>query len=153
VTDLQLRYPAPGHCCQYCLKPVGYIGRGLSRLFGARIHKCDFLNVDTEANRLRVRIDSVESDVVRIHHEKVDLLERLFEADRALKACRHEALEEAAKIADDWLSYDPSEKTKFHSIAAAIRALSDSTPTPLQEQNANGDAAVDGACGKRGKVD
>ncbi len=57
--------------------------------------------------------------------------------ERRLAECRREALEEAAKIADDWLSYDPSEKTKFHSIAAAIRALSDSTPTPLQEQNAN----------------
>jgi len=32
----------------------------------------------------------------------------------------------------------------------AIRALSDSTPTPLQEQNANGNAAADNVCGKRG---
>ena len=55
----------------------------------------------------------------------------------AIICARREALEEAAKIADDWLSYDPSEKTKFHSIAAAIRALSNSTPTPLQEQKAN----------------
>jgi len=36
---------------------------------------------------------------------------------------REEALEEAAKIADDWLSFDGVEKTKFHDIAAAIRAL------------------------------
>lgn len=32
----------------------------------------------------------------------------------------------------------------------AIRALSDSTPTPLREQKANGDAAADNVCGKRG---
>ncbi|MFJ6322320.1 MULTISPECIES: hypothetical protein [unclassified Rhizobium] len=137
MTDLQLRHPAPDHCCRYCLKPIGYLGRGLSRLFGAKIHNCDFLNVDTEANRLRLRVEAAEDDAVRIHHEKVDLLKRLFEANRALKVCRREALEDAAKIADNWLSYHPSEKTKFHDIAAAIRSLSDSAPTPLQEQTAN----------------
>ncbi|MDJ1632308.1 hypothetical protein [Rhizobium rhizogenes] len=50
---------------------------------------------------------------------------------------RREALEDAAKIVDDWLSLDGSEKTKFHDIAAAIRGLSESSPNPLPEQIAN----------------
>lgn len=47
---------------------------------------------------------------------------------------RNQALEEAAKIADDWLSCDPVEKTKFHDIAATIRALAHPTSTLSQEQ-------------------
>lgn len=71
------------------------------------------------------------------------------ELRRAKEFARREALEEAAKIADDWLSYHPAEKTKFHNISAAIRALSDSTPTPLQEQKDNA-ASVENSGGKRG---
>ena len=64
-------------------------------------------------------------------------------------------IEECAKIAercgrnneDDY----PGETWIAEVIAREIRALSDSTPTPLQEQNANGDAVVDGACENRGE--
>ena len=48
-------------------------------------------------------------------------------------------IEDAAKVAEscynpgDWLDRDHAGKA----VAIAIRALSDSTPTPLQEQNAN----------------
>ncbi|SCB30772.1 hypothetical protein [Rhizobium lusitanum] len=82
MADLHLRHEAPAHCCPYCLKPVGYIGRGLSLLFGAKIHKCDFLNVDTEAERFRQRIEAAEDDMVRIHHEKVDTREKLRAAEK-----------------------------------------------------------------------
>ncbi len=83
-----------------------------------------------------------------------------YEIDRAKEYARREALEEAAKIADDYechlMSYGGSVDAQHfyeggmldagQGIAIAIRALSDSTPTPLQEQNANmgkeGEASV-----------
>lgn len=63
-----------------------------------------------------------------------------------MEEVRKAALEEAAKIADDHAKSECSGmgseteamRLGARSIAAAIRALSDSSPTLLQEQNANG---------------
>ena len=81
--------------------------------------------------------------------------------ERRLAECRREALEEAAAYHDDMASQHEAsrDESDHHAMmlrlhrrfAAAIRALSDSIPTPLQEQNANGNAAVDGACENRGE--
>lgn len=43
---LKLKYPQPAYCCPYCTKPVGLLGRGLAKVFGAGMHQCDFSNVD-----------------------------------------------------------------------------------------------------------
>ncbi|MGN6776948.1 hypothetical protein [Rhizobium sp.] len=79
----------------------------------------------------------------RLDRQAVEVIDEL---ERQLAECRREALEEAAKIAEDedgkithW-GEDRNTKvaqTTARAIAAAIRALPDSTPTPLQEQNAN----------------
>ncbi len=83
---------------------------------------------------------------------RIEQLERENAELRAMLANRRrEALEEAAKIADDYechlASYGGSVDAQHfyeggmldagQGIALAIRALSDSTPTPLQEQNDN----------------
>jgi hypothetical protein len=100
ASDITLKHEVPGHLCPYCLKPVGYLGRFFSWLFGAGIHKCDFLNVDAEANRLRERLENAEDDVLRLHQEKMDLWERAFAAEKALEEARDRAFEEAADYLD-----------------------------------------------------
>lgn len=36
----------PNFYCPYCGEPVGYFGNWLAKIFGTRIHGCDFSNVD-----------------------------------------------------------------------------------------------------------
>lgn len=86
--------------CPYCLKPVGYVGRFYAWLFGAGIHQCDFLNVDTEANRIRERVASAEADIVRLVQEKMDMWERAFAAEDALIVARRKAFETSIEIVE-----------------------------------------------------
>ncbi len=97
-------------------------------------------------------------DLLKVRNLVPEVADRIEELEREnaelrsmLANKRREALEEAAKIADDYechlMSYGGSVDAQHfyeggmldagQGIAIAIRALSDSTPTPLQEQNAN----------------
>ncbi|MCZ3377485.1 hypothetical protein [Rhizobium sp. AG207R] len=90
---------------------------------------------------LEIRYAIAASKTDPIHHiPEVDaIIERMF------IECWREALEESAKIADDHAKSECSGmgseteamRLGARSIASAIRALSDSSPTLLQEQNAN----------------
>jgi len=57
----------------------------------------------------------------------------LAEAEGRVVAVRRQALEEAAKVAEQWLEpimATPHENATYRSIAKAIRALKDSPPPP-----------------------
>ncbi|MGK9084983.1 hypothetical protein KXR64_16465 [Brucella intermedia] len=41
----ELKEQVPAHCCPYCKKEVGYLGRALAWLFGTSFHGCDQSNV------------------------------------------------------------------------------------------------------------
>ncbi|ASW06249.1 hypothetical protein [Rhizobium sp. 11515TR] len=81
---------------------------------------------------------------------KIDPIQHIPEVDaiieRRLIECRREALEEAAKIADDHAKSECSGmgseteamRLGARSISSAIRVLSESSPTLLQEQKDNG---------------
>lgn len=45
MSNPQLKRQPPCHCCPYCLKPVGYLGRLFAWLFGTKIHYCTSSNV------------------------------------------------------------------------------------------------------------
>lgn len=85
MTDLPLRAKAPSHCCPYCLKPVGYLGNFFASIVGTGLHRCDFLNVVTEAEQIRQRVEGAENDVNRLHQEKVMLLHKFTAAETALR--------------------------------------------------------------------
>ncbi len=97
------------------------------------------------------RIEELERENAELREWHQMLGKQLADAIHDFTNARHEALEEAAKIADDYechlASYGGSVDAQHfyeggmldagQGIALAIRALSDSTSTPLQEQNAN----------------
>lgn len=43
--QIRLKEPVPAHCCPYCKKEVGYLGRALAWLLGTSFHGCDQSNV------------------------------------------------------------------------------------------------------------
>jgi len=45
MSNLPLEREYPSHCCPYCGKEVGWVGRALAVVFGTRFHGCDFSNV------------------------------------------------------------------------------------------------------------
>lgn len=114
-----------------------------------------FLNMDTEAESLRQRVESAEDDVARIHHEKIDILEnlrvstqRIEELEGTLEKCRDEALAEAAHVAiltGNHLSILPPSVRKFPAAGGIIASrILERRSVPLT-------APVDNPCGNRGK--
>ncbi len=53
MAKLPLKYRVPPHCCPYCRKEVGYLGRIFAWLFGTQFHGCDFSNVSRPWERNR----------------------------------------------------------------------------------------------------
>ena len=45
LLKLEFKIKYPNYACPYCGRLVGYVGRILALIFGARIHKCDYNNV------------------------------------------------------------------------------------------------------------
>jgi urease accessory protein UreF len=92
------------------------------------------------------RIEDLERENAELREWRQMLGKQLQNAIADCASARRDALEEAARIADEHAkahcsgmgSETEAMRIGSRSIAAAIRALSDSSPTLLQEQNANG---------------
>lgn len=52
LSNVGFKTLAPSHCCPYCTKPVGHLGRFWAAWLGVWIHGCDFSNVDLPADTI-----------------------------------------------------------------------------------------------------
>jgi hypothetical protein len=64
--QIELKEQVPAHCCPYCKKEVGYLGRAIAWLLGTRFHGCDFSNVK-EQHRDSVRFEKEDGEIAPIN--------------------------------------------------------------------------------------
>lgn len=98
----------------YCTNPKCTYDRDQAKAMLDKMHR-----VADNAGALQARITALEAS--------------LAEAEGRVIAARRQALEEAAKVAEQWLEpimATPHENSTYRSIAQAIRALKDSPPPP-----------------------
>ena len=92
--QIELKEQVPAHCCPYCKKEVGYLGRALAWLFGTSFHGCDFSNVE-EHRRDSVRFEKEDGEIVPIkgsitvNEPPLDKLLELNQAFRPIYKAAH----------------------------------------------------------------
>ncbi|WP_266032433.1 hypothetical protein [Brucella intermedia] len=123
----ELKEQVPAHCCPYCKKEVGYLGRALAWLFGTGFHGCDFSNVK-EHRRDSVRFEKEDGEIVPIKGSLTvnePPLDRLLELNQACRpiykaahaqTVRNDTIEEIAQ-------WHEREANRMKSIAHQSRQI------------------------------